>query len=214
MRLYYFTTQQYGLMALQNRRLKIARIKDLNDPFELLGWNLRDRETREKLKRWKSERNGEFGILCMSHKWSHPLLWGHYAEKHKGMALGFDVPESDVFLKVNYCRRRVPAPAGRKIVERDLDSLLLSKFTAWKYETEYRCFCSLNDGIRDGEHYFEPFSDTLKLKEVVVGEQATISRQGLADALGAFGDGIASFKARPAFGSFRVVRNRDSRLWK
>ncbi|MBB4232634.1 DUF2971 domain-containing protein [Rhizobium mongolense] len=201
-------------MALQNRRLKIARIKDLNDPFELLGWNLRGRETRERLKKWKSERNDEFGILCMSHKWSHPLLWAHYAEKHKGMALGFDVPESDVFLKIKYCRRRVAAPAGRNLVERDLDGLLLTKFTAWKYETEYRCFCSLKGSIRDGEHFFEPFSDTLKLKEVIVGDQATISRQGLADALGAFGDGIVSFKARPAFGSFRVVRNRDSKLWK
>ena len=42
MRVYKFLNAKYGLEALKNRRLKIARISDLNDPFELLGVNLSD----------------------------------------------------------------------------------------------------------------------------------------------------------------------------
>lgn len=37
MRLYHFTSQKFGLLALKDRRLKIARINELNDPFEFLG---------------------------------------------------------------------------------------------------------------------------------------------------------------------------------
>lgn len=140
MRLYHFTTQTYGLTALQHRRLKIARIDRLNDPFEFLGWNLQDPETRAKLRKWKQERNTEIGILCFSRKWSNPLLWGHYADKHQGMALGFDVPEGEMYSAVKYRKTRLPIPSGRAFAEADLEDLLLTKFTAWRYETEYRCF--------------------------------------------------------------------------
>jgi hypothetical protein len=214
MRLYHFTTQQFGIIALQNRRLKIARIDRLNDPFEFLGWKLQDAETRTKLRRWKAERNKTLGILCFSHKWSNPLLWGHYADKHQGMALGFDVPDGDLYSPVRYRKERLPQPKDRELIPADVDDLLLTKFTAWRYESEYRCFCRLDESIQDGDHYFEPFSDTLKLAEVLVGDQATITRAELAAALGPQHADIVSFKARPAFGTFRVIRNRNAALWK
>ena len=36
MRVYYLTGAQFALNNIALRRLKIARIEDLNDPFELL----------------------------------------------------------------------------------------------------------------------------------------------------------------------------------
>ena len=42
MRLHYFTTAQFGLEAIRDKRLKIARINELNDPFEFLGLALRN----------------------------------------------------------------------------------------------------------------------------------------------------------------------------
>ena len=141
MRLYHFTSQKYGLLALKQRRLKIARINELNDPFEFLGWNLRDKRVRAFMRNWKNERDREFGIVCFSRKWSHPMLWGHYAEKHHGMAIGFDVPDgNDTYHPVKYRRARLPAPSDREIISADVDDLLLTKFTAWRYESEYRCF--------------------------------------------------------------------------
>ncbi|NKK82626.1 DUF2971 domain-containing protein [Rhizobium leguminosarum bv. viciae] len=38
--------------------------------------------------------NVAFGLLCMSTTWQEPLLWSHYADKHKGMCLGFDVDDT------------------------------------------------------------------------------------------------------------------------
>ena len=214
MRLYHFTSQRFGLLALQDRRLKISRINELNDPFEFLGWSLQAPETRAKLRKWKAERNAELGILCFSRKWSNPLLWGHYAAKHQGMAIGFDVPEGDLYSPVKYRRTRMPAPVGRDMVEADVDSLLLTKFSAWRYESEYRCFCRLDESIHENGLHFEPFSQTLKLAEIIVGDQSTITRAELAAALGDQQSNVTAFKARPAFGSFSVVKNRNSALWK
>jgi hypothetical protein len=36
MRVYHFTKAVHGLEAIRRRRLKIARISELNDPFEFL----------------------------------------------------------------------------------------------------------------------------------------------------------------------------------
>jgi hypothetical protein len=213
MRLYHFTTQEFGVRALEGRRLKIARINELNDPFEFLSWNVREAANRARLQAWKSARHDDLGIVCFSRKWSNPLLWAHYAERHRGMALGFDVPDSDLYNPVKYQRHRIPFPHGRELDRDDVDDVLLTKFTAWRYEAEYRCFCPLADGIRDGDLYFEPFSETLRLSQVIVGDLATISRAQLADALGDQAMSVDTFKARPAFGSFKVVKNLNGKLW-
>ncbi len=105
MRLYYFTTKKYGLEAIRNSRLKIARIGELNDPFEFLGLALK-RKDRKVMKTWKEDMNARYGIICMSDNWMHPLLWSHYADKHKGMALGFDIIEDGTFTKVEYSTTR------------------------------------------------------------------------------------------------------------
>lgn len=212
MRLYHFTSQKFGLLAITNRRLKIARITELNDPFEFLGWDLRSSETQAKMRRWKADRNAELGILCFSSKWSNPLLWGHYADKHRGMAIGFDMPDNDQYSRVEYRRTRLPTPVGRKLSGADMDKLLLTKYSAWRYESEYRCFCRLHESAQEDGLYFEPFSPTLKLAKVVVGDQSSITRAALADALGDQSPNVTTFKARPAFGKFSVVRNRDAAL--
>lgn len=214
MRLYHFTTLEYGLLAIKNQRLKIARISQLNDPFEFLGWKLKDPEIRGKLSRWKAERDREFGILSFSRKWSHPLLWGHYADKHRGLALGFDVPEHDLFRPVRYLRSRLAPPSNQVLNEAHLDELLLTKFSSWRYESEYRCFCDLKTSVSEGDLFFEKFSDTFRLAEVIVGDRAAITREELRNALGDQSTHVTSFKARAAFGSFTVVRNRKAALWK
>ncbi|MGH0214370.1 hypothetical protein NKY66_10695 [Sinorhizobium meliloti] len=107
MKLYHFISQRYALSAIKDRRLKIASINELNDPFEFLGWNLHDREVRKKHKAWKNERDKELGLLCFSAVWTHPLLWEHYADKHQGIALGFEVPDDDTYSQVHYCAERL-----------------------------------------------------------------------------------------------------------
>lgn len=214
MRLYHFTSQKFGLLALEDCRLKIARISELNDPFELLGWNLQDPDTRSKIRQWKAERDAECGILCFSRKWSNPLLWSHYADKHRGMAIGFDVLDKDRYSPVKYRSTRLSTRVGSKLAGADLDSVFLTKFTAWQYESEYRSFCRLDQSVHKNGLYFEPFSPTLKLAQVIVGAQSNITRAMLSAAIGDQSSNVTTFKARPAFRSFSVVANQKAALWK
>lgn len=42
MRVYHFVNAEFGLDDIRRRRLKIATLNDLNDPFELFGVHLGD----------------------------------------------------------------------------------------------------------------------------------------------------------------------------
>ncbi len=107
MRLYHFINAKYGLEDLRDKRLKIARIMELNDPFEFLGADLSDHEFRESMQNLKKFLSEKYGLLCFSESWDNPVQWAHYADGHKGLCLGFDV--LDQFLdKVNYVDERLP----------------------------------------------------------------------------------------------------------
>ncbi len=43
---YHFTSSEFALRALRDHRLKIARINELNDPFEFCVKDLSDIDTR------------------------------------------------------------------------------------------------------------------------------------------------------------------------
>jgi hypothetical protein len=40
MKVYHFRSAEFGIKSLRERRLKIARIMELNDPFEFLAVDL------------------------------------------------------------------------------------------------------------------------------------------------------------------------------
>lgn len=208
MRVYHFLNEQFGLKDLKERRLKVARIMELNDPFEFLGVDLTNKDFRSVLRKTKSELSKTNGLLCFSKNWKNPLLWGHYADKHKGICLGFDVPNAHLS-EIKYIRDRPPIP--EVIDEPFMKKLLLSKFEHWQYEEEYRVYVSLTDEI-DG-HYYANFSDTLKLKQVIVGDQSRITRAQVTEALGDSAKYVEAFKARAAFRSFEVVPQKDPALW-
>ena len=209
MRVYHFLNEQFGLKDLVERRLKIARLMALNDPFEFLGVDLSNRDLRRVLMETKSDLSKSNGLLCFSRTWTNPLLWGHYADKHKGVCLGFDVPDCHLD-EVDYVRERLPAP--EVIDEPFMKKLLLTKFEHWLYEEEYRAYVSLKDEF-DG-HYYADFSDNLSLKQVIVGDQSQITRDQISLALGDLASVVEVFRARAAFQSFKVVPQNNAALWK
>lgn len=208
MRIYHFLNEQFGLKDLVERRLKISRIMELNDPFEFLGVELSNRNLRRVLKETKTELSKTTGLICFSKNWTNPLLWGHYADKHKGICLGFDIPDLHL-TKVDYVSARIPAPTV--IDEPFMKGLLATKFEHWRYEEEYRAFVSLTEEIEG--FYYADFSETLKLSEVIVGDQSQIARSRIFEALGDLVAGVEVFKARAAFKSFKVVRQKTAELW-
>lgn len=208
MRVFHFLSHEFGLKDITERRLKIARIMELNDPFEFLGVELSDRSFRQGLRQVKAEISKNNGLLCFTKSWHNPVLWGHYADKHRGICLGFDMP--DEFLgQVSYVNSRFHWPAT--LDEPFVKQLLFTKFAHWSYEDEYRSYVSLDES----EHglYYADFSEKLVLRQAIVGPESTISRAELSNALGDLADHVEVFKARAAFKSFRVVPNRNARLW-
>ena len=113
MKAYHFLPANYGLANLQRRHLKVATIPELNDPFELLCLDLSDPELRSAMRAWKAEIGRRFGLLCFSRTWRNPVQWSHYADRHRGLCLGFELPESDYARDVTYSGRRSVEEARR-----------------------------------------------------------------------------------------------------
>ena len=216
MRVYHFLNKQCGLENIRKRRLKIATIMALNDPFEFLGLELSNRELRRAIVKTKKTLAKSRGLLCFSKNWSNPVQWAHYADKHKGLCLGFDVPE-EYLVPVTYSSKRLSQEAekimdGGEIDEALMLRLLTTKYYHWQYEKELRRFVPLEEKDKNG-FYFADFSEDLMLKQVIVGSLSDISRAEVTEALGSLMNKVEVFKARPAFKSFRVVRNKNESLW-
>src|SRR3954453_9362265 len=55
MRAYHLVNEQFGMDDLVKKRLKIATLKDLNDPFELFAVSLTDSAVRRAFRKMKDE---------------------------------------------------------------------------------------------------------------------------------------------------------------
>lgn len=101
----------------------------------------------------------EYRILCLSANPKSILMWSHYSEYHKGIALQFDreilIEESgeDKGFKVDYTET---FPTLKEYLDVINDPLAASKLffcrkhTNWKYEQEYRYFIK---GTKEGKEH-------------------------------------------------------------
>jgi len=216
MLIYKFLSAEYGLEALRSRRIKVSRISELNDPFELLAPNLSNSALRNAFHKMKSHLSMGTGLLCFSKMRTNPLLWSHYANRHQGICLGFHAPEENLH-EVKYTSRR-PDPAdlfseSESVKEKSMQKFIATKYSHRRYENEWRLWVQLQEKDKKTGHYFLEFSDSLKLAKVVVGAESSVSRKKIDAAIGMHHPNIECFKARAAFGSFRIVRNTDEMLW-
>lgn len=202
-RAYHFVPARYALDDIRHRRLKIAQIDELNDPFELWAIAQPDRRLRQAFQRMKDEMSRRFGVLCFSMSWHNPLLWSHYADRHHGLALGFDV-NSEILKAVSYAAER---PVLKQVSIEVVPLLLFTKFIDWQYEQEARIFTTLEDRDPDSGLFFGGFNEQLVLREVIVGPLSSVTQQDLLEALGTTSD-VEFIKGRLAFNSFQVTPNR------
>jgi hypothetical protein len=210
MRLYHFRNKENGLRSIREKRLKISRILELNDPFELVGVDMTDKNERRKFKVMKEKLSGTKGLLCFSKNWQNPVQWAHYADSHKGICMGFEVPDEPM-IKIDYVKQRLPYPG--KYDEKFMLKVLSTKFEHWNYEEEYRVYISLDKDEEEHGLYFSEFSSQLKLKRIIVGCESDISRKEIEDLIDTFDYNIEYFKARPGFKNFEIVRNKNDKLW-
>jgi hypothetical protein len=203
MRVYHFLPAEHGLSNLRNSRIKIARLMELNDPFEYLSANLKDTRVRKAFRITKNELAETSGLLCFCRNWSNPVQWTHYADRHRGICLGFDIPDKSL-IEVKYSQKRLEIP---ETIDGDFyPKCLRTKFEHWRYEEEMRCFVPLKN--EEGGHYFRPFDEDICLKQVLTGAHSGVSRRDIRNALGGQAGGIEIFRVRASFEEFEMVRHR------
>src|SRR5580700_220230 len=157
MRVYKFLNCKFGLKAIRERRLKISEVGTLNDPFDLLPFDLSDPTIRKGVLASRHEIGKNNGLLCFSRHWHNPVLWAHYAESHRGLCLGFDIPD-EIQQAVTYVEKPI------KLTHLDYEianKMAFTKYDHWRYEEEVRAWATLQE--KSGFHYFYDFGDKLRL---------------------------------------------------
>ncbi|NBS53876.1 MAG: DUF2971 domain-containing protein [Spartobacteria bacterium] len=215
MRVFYFTNANYGVSNLSLKRLKISRFNQLNDPFELLAADLLDPRDRKALSDFKDNLDSNKGMIYFSGSWGNPLLWGHYADKHSGIALGFDIPD-DYLSPVQYTIQRAKVmfdQRTKKIVDgaRLMDRLVRTKFIDWKYEDEKRMFVDLDPSLQEGGNHFVEFSENLVLREVILGLKCDLPVSRVRQLLKDEPSPVKVLKAGMALRAFKIIEDRAAR---
>ena len=147
------------------------------------------------------------GMVCFSFKWSNPVLWAHYADKHKGICLGFDVP--DEFVRpVEYVDRRRPFPTETDDPIEIALIWIFTKFSGWRYEDECRIFANL-DQEEDG-NYFADFKESkMVLREVILGCECQLDPTCISVLLEPYDEEVRVIKARPSDKTFDMIEDNQ-----
>ncbi|MEP0337480.1 MAG: DUF2971 domain-containing protein [Alphaproteobacteria bacterium] len=147
-------------------------------------------------------RRYEKGIVSLAERSDCPLLWSHYGDQHKGICIGYSIPDrvdQDLY-KIDYGGSRLIKAStvaamlnGDKVARRKVDQAVLSRKAAdWRYEREWRLV-----GPRDIQ------MSPLELEEVVFGMRCSSTvKFAIVKAL--------SGRARPV--KFYEMRERNGRF--
>lgn len=161
---YQYFSAATAIRCIETRRLRISTIHNLNDPFEvrpvLSGADqssMRDQESF--LLEWRERKAQEVGLLCFSKTKTNPLIWSHYADRHRGIAIGFEYTvDNGRLLPVSY-----PENNERPIVDFSDPSytstakgreIFFTKAKDWQYEEEYRELVAIRDCQASEGSYF------------------------------------------------------------
>lgn len=177
--LYRYLPFYYALQAIQERRLKVGMLNELNDPydclplFEGIDGNLGLQASQQALDAFSCY----VGLISYSKTLINPVVWSHYADSHRGIALGFKYSDQDDIVHVDYQDER-PLLA-KKIFEKATESQLSQsermvsvKARSWSYEEEARRLVPLKSCTMHADLYFEAFTPK-SLCEVVLGARCT-----------------------------------------
>jgi hypothetical protein len=207
-RVYHITSAEFAISDIALQRLKLARLSDVNDPFELLALNFRERRTRKIVRDFKTTYDSNTGLLCFSGNWTNPVLWSHYGGKHRGICLGFDLDRNRA-QKVNYQSDRILANLDERdqiVLEKQLrDILPCTKYKHWEYEDEYRVPVALKNAMEEGKLHFYPFNAGLRLKEVILGPLCELSVEDVRQFTKKLNPEAVTFASRLALKFFKVV---------
>lgn len=208
MRVFHFLKAEFALAALEKGRLKVARIDDLNDPFELICPDIRDSLHRQGFRQFKARCARQFGYLCFTMTWQNLMLWSMYADRHRGAVLEVELAD-DIAMPVKYRTTRVQWDVKKIMAtggfrQHHVDVISTTKSNHWAYEQEVRAAVAFSNDEPENGHYFAP----VDIRGIVIGEFSILSETDIRAALPT-GNQITVTHARLAFGSYNIVRRKD-----
>lgn len=127
------------------------------------------------------------GILSLSEKFDHPLLWAHYADSHRGFAIEFntdheffnrrrsDKDELFHLRKVRYANCQ-SVKTDLTLSEMHGDDILATKDISWEYEGEWRIIVPLASANKTLEGPDKIYLYTVPLSSIssiIIGARAT-----------------------------------------
>jgi hypothetical protein len=145
-----------------NQRLYAATFESMNDPMEGF-YNLSENVGADDLEALESLM-GQLKICSLTPHKNHPLMWTHYADGARGVAIGVAVTEdvnSVVYDSVSYLT------ADKKSNIERAKKILTYKAGWWKYEDEARVFV-------ENSSYID-----VVVKEVIFGEKINPDQKSL-----------------------------------
>lgn len=131
------SNESFFIDILINQRLFAAKLHELNDPNEGMYYCDLLKYTEETKSAIRKEENS-LRICSLSKTLHNILLWSHYADGHKGIAIGLE-------LKPIYTAFPLKYNSTNLSVERYCKGItamknLKNKHKDWKYEREVRVF--------------------------------------------------------------------------
>ncbi len=209
--------EEHALEILRTGLWKIGRLTELNDPFDcqpILNNAPKVDDERRFTADYFRQFNDVVGVLCYSAKIDDPVIWSHYADAHRGIALGFRYlcqGNVDGLFQVNYGEDRPTLDYNvleelrlRNEMEQ-LKKVIQAGFTVnssiLRYEDEFRHFLILDykSNRLIGRNYFRPISK-YEFSAVILGEKCTLTEKDIRRLItksefyeirmGSWGDGI------------------------
>ena len=150
--------------------------------------------------------NRRMGVFSLSACNNDILMWGHYANSHRGFCVGLDTGELmktegvDFIGKVQYCPVfPIIVPVGS--IEDDFHKQIFSKWDKWEYESEFRL---TKNHISNRRIKFPKSA----FKEIILGSNMTINeRQSLIKMTNKLMPGVKIYEARPHQEKFLIEIN-------
>lgn len=213
MRLYYMTTAKWAEVILKERRLKLSRFYEANDPFELNLIDSRDQIRRKIVKMIEKYHSEHTGMICFGAVWDNPMMWAHYADKHAGICLGFEI-EDKLVSTVDYTDEKIGVEFGAHLPNHGLsvellNKVLTTKSIAWESEQERRVLAELETADPTSGLYYTDFGPQMQLRSVIIGHRCAWTTLKVVELLGQVVEPVRVWKARPAFGRFAMVEQHQ-----
>ena len=149
-----------------NKRIFAAPYFDLNDPMEGLYKYSEGSINQILINQIKGQKQ-RIRICSLSKIFNSTLMWSHYADSHRGVAIGVDVLPNQDTREVIYEGMSFIKNATKHGSDETAKNILTYKLNSWFYEEEQRVF------ITEGQYA------KVKIREVILGAKVSQKHNGL-----------------------------------